>query len=588
MSESKKTKAAKPEAPGWLLENIAEASKNARKIYLLYIGFLAYCALTVVSTTDRQIVLNEPARLPIINVEVALNGFFLLSPLLAIGVFIYFQIYLNKLKRLTDDLRFNYAPVAQGRLYPGLLNFADELDKGFVSKIQRFIVNFSLWWSLPLVLFIISLWYIKKHDPVLSYVLAVIPALGTGVVILFWQHYASAEKGSFTKRHKSRLGLLSLVLIVEYFLIFSVIPAALKGNRTDLLGWWTNVDLSYQSLVDENMKDYKTLPWVDLKGVHLEGANLRGAILDRADLKGAWLLGANLEGAQLRGADLRDANLDSAVLEGAQLQGATLTRAQLRGTVLVQANLDSANLDSAQLQGATLAGAQLRGADLIQANLDSAHFVGAELNNANLKGAQLRGAKLSGAQLQGAELVGANLDGASLRRARLQSAALINAQLQGADLENAQLQSAFLSYAQLQGAQFRNADLDSADLEKAQLQRAYLSGAHLKHANLYDANLDSANLHDARLDNAALAGAQLRSAYLTGAWLRSADLRSADLENAELRGAERLTVEQLAEVKTLYKARLDSDLLAEIKKNYPHLLEDPEKITEEPEQLTTK
>ncbi len=107
MSESKSQKAneTRPEAPNWLLDNIAEASKNARKIYLLYIGFLAYCALTVVSTTDRQIVLNEPARLPIINVEVALNGFFLLSPLLAIFVFIYFQIYLNKLKRLTDDLR---------------------------------------------------------------------------------------------------------------------------------------------------------------------------------------------------------------------------------------------------------------------------------------------------------------------------------------------------------------------------------------------------------------------------------------------------------------------------------------------------
>jgi len=31
MSESKKTKEAKPEAPKWLLANITEASKNARK-----------------------------------------------------------------------------------------------------------------------------------------------------------------------------------------------------------------------------------------------------------------------------------------------------------------------------------------------------------------------------------------------------------------------------------------------------------------------------------------------------------------------------------------------------------------------------
>lgn len=47
---------------------------------MLYIGFLAYCALTVVSTTDRQIVLIEPAKLPIINVEVALTVSFALRP----------------------------------------------------------------------------------------------------------------------------------------------------------------------------------------------------------------------------------------------------------------------------------------------------------------------------------------------------------------------------------------------------------------------------------------------------------------------------------------------------------------------------
>ncbi len=80
---AKKTKRPKPAAPDWLLDNIAEAfKKRPQEFTWLYIGFLAYCALTVVSTTDRQIVLNEPAKLPIINVEVALNGFFLPSDLL--------------------------------------------------------------------------------------------------------------------------------------------------------------------------------------------------------------------------------------------------------------------------------------------------------------------------------------------------------------------------------------------------------------------------------------------------------------------------------------------------------------------------
>ena len=69
-------------APDWLIENIAEASKNARQIFILLIGLYAYCALTVVSTTDEQIILNDMARLPILNIDVPLNGFFIFTNIL--------------------------------------------------------------------------------------------------------------------------------------------------------------------------------------------------------------------------------------------------------------------------------------------------------------------------------------------------------------------------------------------------------------------------------------------------------------------------------------------------------------------------
>ena len=62
------------QAPDWLFDNIAEASKNARRIYLLYIGALAYFALTVFTTPDRRIFFNEPTRLPIVNLEVSFNA----------------------------------------------------------------------------------------------------------------------------------------------------------------------------------------------------------------------------------------------------------------------------------------------------------------------------------------------------------------------------------------------------------------------------------------------------------------------------------------------------------------------------------
>ena len=112
------------EAPDWLIDNIAEASKNARQMFFLYIGFLAYSLLTVVGTSDRQIILNGLTNLPIINVDVSLDGFFILCPLVAIFGFIYLQLYLHRLKCLINDFRTNYTSTEKRRLYPWMLNIS--------------------------------------------------------------------------------------------------------------------------------------------------------------------------------------------------------------------------------------------------------------------------------------------------------------------------------------------------------------------------------------------------------------------------------------------------------------------------------
>jgi hypothetical protein len=107
-------------------------------------------------------------------------------------------------------------------------------------------------------------------------------------------------------------------------------------------------------------------------------SNMQGG--ERADLKGAYLTGANL-----READLTGANLEEAYLGGANLRGADLT---------------GANLEEAYLTGANLRGAYLRGADLTGANLRGADLRGADLTGAYLTGAKLRGAYLTGADLE--------------------------------------------------------------------------------------------------------------------------------------------------------------------------------------------
>ena len=92
-------------------------------------------------------------------------------------------------------------------------------------------------------------------------------------------------------------------------------------------------------------------------------------------------------------------------------------------------------------------------------------------------------------------------------------------------------------------------------------EKANLSGANLKEANLFDSILNEANL-----SNANLSCADLSCAYLRG---------------AELTQVQNLSIEQLSKVKTLYEAELDPKLMKQVRKKYPHLLEEPVEEEEE-------
>ena len=117
-----------------------------------------------------------------------------------------------------------------------------------------------------------------------------------------------------------------------------------------------------QGKLDETLKKHEL--W--LEGAYGgERADLRGADLSEAELRGAYLMGANLRRADLRGADLSEA-----YLTGANLRGADLRRADLRRANLTKADLRRANLSGAKLNRVDLRGTDLKETDLSGADLD--------------------------------------------------------------------------------------------------------------------------------------------------------------------------------------------------------------------------
>ena len=59
------------------------------------------------------------------------------------------------------------------------------------------------------------------------------------------------------------------------------------------------------------------------------------------------------------------------------------------------------------------------------------------------------------------------------------------------------------------------------------------------------------------------------------------NLQEADLNDINYLIKNNLTVEQISKVKTLYKAKLDPELMEQVKKCCPHLLEEPKEETDQ-------
>lgn len=235
-------------------------------------------------------------------------------------------------------------------------------------------------------------------------------------------------------------------------------------------------------------------------------------------------------------------------LRRTNLQGANLCLSDFNGVNLERANLSDSNLQWAKIRGTNLKEADLKDADLQKCDLRGSNLRGADLratNNlevtTNLEGADLRDSDLVDAKLCGANLIDAKLEKASLNGAFLKEADFTRANLRGGHLKNAD--------ADLKGTKFK-----WAHFEEAQLPWANLSGANLRMTHFEEANLIG---------------------VLEEAYLQVASLEGTDLQKANLKGAKNLTVDQLSKVKTLYKAKLDSELEIPLREKYAALFEAP-------------
>lgn len=459
-----------------------DAAGKMAGLWVSFVTFATLLIVTVGSVSHKQLFLEGALKLPLLNVDLPLKGFFVLSPLF----FLVFQFYAflqlhglaRKAAHYDDRLRIAYpAPEERQRArhrldgFVGLQMIAGlrERRAGLIGQSNRFVMWITMV-ALPVfTLLLMQLRFLPYHHETITWlhrgsVLTIlglawffwprmVPPVAAGSRMrearsassaqLFWHCWRVARGtwvgvvlkealgGQLVERLSKRSATLpryAAIAATAAISLFSVMVAAYPSETIyRVTGPLT--DTAFGALYDPKTKAV-ILP-APLFGMPLANrlnlpdadfgvAQLLKDLRDRSDEDGATLI-------------LRERDLVGIVLDRTDLRKADFTAANLQYASLVGAGIQGTRFhckDYDQRQGC----ADLRWAALVDVHGQSAILCGADLSDADLSDSHFQGACLKGARLDHANLKDSHFQGAKLDDAILANANLEGARFQGASM----------------------------------------------------------------------------------------------------------------------------------------------------------
>ena len=500
-----------------LADSVNDTARMARTTLSLLLLVALYLALTIVASTDENLLRNGQVVLPQVGVGLSIVQSYIFAPLAFLFMHGHALFLLSVLARkvrtfeaaIKNELSHwryseNDAQTQQRECRDWLSAFAFvqifQGDAG-ISNMAK-----ALTWlatsAIPLaLLFIIDISFVRYQSHTITRIHHIIFLLDLGLVVLFhWEVFGQRVVKTPKRFGTWAKGLAAGVMVLV--LIFAAHPPDGTESVNRVWGQVLNSNRgSFQSMSDlPHMLDDGPCYWqkfacryLDLRNISIKkegNFNLSWRTLRFARFESAQMPKANFDSAQLQGASFRSAHLQEAKFSEAHLQKADFSgKAQLQGVDFREAQLQGVDFREAQLQGVNFSQARLQGASFFQAQLQGANFFLAESQKAIFAGAHLQKAIFTEAHLQQAIFEAAYLQDVDFTKAHLEGADFSKAELQGANFFIAKSQGTNFFRAQLQGANFLHAELQGADFSRAQLQGANFFQAHLQGVNLQDAEI---------------------------------------------------------------------------------------------------
>jgi uncharacterized protein YjbI with pentapeptide repeats len=509
-----------------LERSLNDSATRVSTIWVSYLLFALYLLIATGTATHRQLFLEEPLNLPVLDIDMPLFWFFVLAPILFVLFHLYVLLQVLLLGRTAAayneivDKAVDSAPenalIRQrlaNTLFAQIFAGSPREREGLLGWVLRAMAVITLALAPIYIILAFQFVFLPYHSHLGTWTHRLLLLFELAVALLLWPLVLDARRDF--NWHKL-LRRIQRTAGIPFRLLSAKEERRQEGQQLRVQAITVAACISLVA-ISVGLASFPGEPHINL----LTGNSPFAVHCNR------WI-SQKFDRLVLPHVDI----IDNEKLD--KIEKATAARG-----LEPSAGERTRSFSKRDLSCGIFVAMNLRRADFTGAHMPRANFEEAELQGANLNAAAVQGAKLRFAQLQGADLSYAKLQGANLgswvlaRLAGEDEETVLGgpAHLEGANLSGASLQEAKLRFAHLDGADLQYAVLDDADLYFAQLRAANLSGARLRAANLSGARLQAANLSSARLAGADLSAASGRGPQRRGA---GANLQRSELKLALL------------------------------------------------------
>ncbi|MFZ2726122.1 MAG: pentapeptide repeat-containing protein [Methylococcaceae bacterium] len=465
------------------LTSANDAANVVRELYFVFLSIAVYMGVIVAGTTHEMLLKESPIKLPLLDVEVSILGFYVVAPYLFWIFHFHFllQLYLlaQKLRLFEKYLILITDNAIKEKLRTQLANviFSHSLigaqHDSFMRMLLRIMVSISINVMPLILLLLVQIRFIPYHSELINDSQRLVVILDVLTLIVFLAKISGTTFSAY---------VINVINDVHYcynhcltFVIEIFTTSSLSALTTPAINFSSLVTIVLSTLVisssflfvvpDENCESplnkigNNYCRFLYGKNIYPCKKSIQDEISAFQNLTITWII--------LTKSDLSP---EIATLLSAKEKDDNLLK-NLVGLDLNQRDLNCTDFINSHFMYADLQETNFKKADLSDAHLEEADLSDAHLEEADLGGAHLEGADLSGAHLEGAVLKEAHLEGAVLKEAYLEGADLSKARLNGADLSGAHIEGTLLKSANINLVNFTNVTLILTQEHYAELQQ---------------------------------------------------------------------------------------------------------------------